>query len=116
MDLPKKNHPHSHPGNAQKQWKYKPLHVPARSSKKLPREILQLTINLPKPLGKSMILHLWPATIQEHPKRTWAPEVDAHEGRAQRKTIGIPWVSCRRHMASLEHVQDAGSSATKILQ
>ena len=29
-----------------------------------------------------MILHLWPATIQEHPKRTWAPEVDAHEGHS----------------------------------
>ena len=27
-----------------------------------------------------MILHEWPATIQARPERTWAPEVDAHEG------------------------------------
>ena len=35
-----------------------------------------------KPLEESMILHQWPATIQERPKRTWTPEVDAHEGHS----------------------------------
>ena len=29
-----------------------------------------------------MFLKGWPATIQERPKRTWAPEVDAHEGHS----------------------------------
>ena len=67
----KKNNPRWHPGNAQKQWKNKPLRVPAAiTRKKPPRKILQLSINLQKPLGKSMILHEWPAAIQEHPKRT----------------------------------------------
>ena len=29
-----------------------------------------------------MFLKGWPATIQERPKRTWTPEVDAHEGHS----------------------------------
>ena len=36
--------------------------------------------------------------------------------RAQCKTIGIPWVSCRRRLVCLEHAQDAASSATEILR
>ena len=60
--------------------------------KKPPRKILQLSINLQKPLGKSMILKVWPATIQERPKRTWVPQVDAHEGHSAKplEFLGFP--------------------------
>ena len=50
--------------------------------KKPPRQILRLSINMQKPLGKFMFSKGWPATIQERPKRTWTPEVDAHEGHS----------------------------------
>ena len=36
--------------------------------------------------------------------------------RAECKTIGTPWVCCGHRLASLEHAQYPGSSATKILQ
>ena len=52
--------------------------------KKPPQEILRLPENLQKPLGKPIVLHDWPATIQERPKRTWAPDVDAHEGNSRK--------------------------------
>mgnify|MGYP003313264207 CR=1 FL=1 len=92
MDLSKKIHPNSHPGNAQKQWKNKPFRATAPISKKPPRQILRLSINMQKPLGKSMFLKGWPATIQERPKRTWAPEVDAHEGDSGKplEFLGFP--------------------------
>ena len=50
-----------------------------------------------------MILHQWPATIQEHPKRTWASEVDAHEGHSGkllesvRFPVGAGWPPWNTH-------------------
>ena len=55
---------------------------PRRFQKNQPRESLRLSINLQKPLGTSMNLKVWPATIQQRRKRTWDPQVDAHEGHS----------------------------------
>ena len=98
-----KKHPNSHPGNAGKQRKNKPLRVPAPISKKQPQEVLRLSINLHKPLGKSMILKVWPATIQERAKRTWVPQVENHEGHSAkplpflRFPVGAGWPPWNTH-------------------
>ena len=50
-----------------------------------------------------MILYEWPATIQERPERTWAPEVDAHEGHSGKPLeflgfpVGAGWPSGNMH-------------------
>ena len=50
-----------------------------------------------------MILKVWPATIQERAKRTWVPQVDAHEGHSAKplEFLGLPvgavWPSWNTH-------------------
>ena len=52
MDLSKKNHPDSHPGNAQKQWKNKPFRATAPISKKTTPPNLTITDKYAKTLKK----------------------------------------------------------------
>ena len=50
-----------------------------------------------------MILKVWPATIQERPKRTWVPQVDAHEGHSAKPLeflgfpVGAGWLPWNTH-------------------
>ena len=81
----------------------KPFRATAPISKKSTTGYLTIIDKPAKPLEKSMILHQWPATIQERPKRTWAPAVDTHEGHSGKALeflgfpVGADWPHLNTH-------------------